>query len=96
MRKSALGGVGFGMLFDHGGVNGLEFGAGRFRGGAGSEAAEQLGHAMDAARDHRGGEMMRAGDDVGDDFGFGGIGNRWLEDADDGGGGACRAGRSCR
>ena len=41
---------------------------------------------MDAAGDHGGGKMMRAGDHVGDDFGVGGVGNRRLEDADDGGG----------
>ena len=43
---------------------------------------------------------MRAGDDVGDDFGGDGVGNRRLEDADDGGGCALprssRAGQSCR
>ena len=52
---------------------------------AGSEAAEKFGHAMDAAGDHGGGEMVRAGDDVGDDFGFGGIRHGRFEDADDGG-----------
>src|ERR1700681_5074361 len=41
---------------------------------------------MDAAGDHGGGQMMRAGDHIGDDFGFGGIRNGGLEDADDGGG----------
>ena len=50
----------------------------------GARRREDLGHAMFAAGDHGGGEMMRAGDDVGDDFGFDGVGNRWLEDADDG------------
>src|SRR5229473_914206 len=57
-----------------------------FEGSTGSEAAEELGHAMDAAGDHGGGEMMRAGDHVGDNFSFGRIGNRGLENADDGGG----------
>ncbi len=41
---------------------------------------------MDAAGDHRGGEMVRAGDDVGDDFGFGWIRHGRFENADDGGG----------
>src|ERR1700674_452600 len=41
---------------------------------------------MDAAGDHRRGKMMRAGDHVGDDFGFGRIGNRRLKYADDRGG----------
>ena len=40
-------------------------------------------HAMDAAGDHGCGKMMRAGDDVGDDFGFGGIRHAWLQHADD-------------
>src|ERR1700740_165873 len=41
---------------------------------------------MNAAGNHRGGKMVRAGDDVGDDFGFGWIGYGWVENADDGGG----------
>ena len=58
---------------------------------AGGEAAEKFGHAMDAAGDHGGGEMVRAGDDVGDDFSFGWVRHGGFEDADDGGGaGAAR------
>ena len=64
----------------------LQFGASVFESRAGRETAEQLRHAMDATGDHRGGEVVGAGDDVGDDLGFGGIRNGWLEDADDGGG----------
>src|SRR5580700_11004897 len=40
---------------------------------------------MDAARDHGCREVVRAGDDVGDDFGILGIGDARFEDADDGG-----------
>jgi hypothetical protein len=38
---------------------------------------------MDAASDHGCGKMMRAGDDVGDDFGILGIWDARLEDAND-------------
>ena len=78
--------VDLGMRGDHGGVDGAEFGARGVESGAGSEAREDFGHAMFAAGDHGGGEMMRAGDDVGDDLGFHGIGHGRLKNADDGGG----------
>jgi len=38
---------------------------------------------MHAPRDHRRGEVVRAGNDVSDDFGILGIGDRRFEDADD-------------
>ena len=41
---------------------------------------------MNAAGDHRGGQMVRAGDDVADDFRIRGIGNAGFEDANDRGG----------
>src|SRR5262249_39924511 len=41
-------------------------------------------HAMDAAGDHGGGEVVRAGDDIGDDFGVLRIWDAGFEDADDG------------
>ena len=72
------------MFFHHGRVGGTQLGAGLVESGAGREAAEELGHAVDAAGDHGGGEMVRAGDDVGDDFRVGGIRDGRLEDADDG------------
>ena len=78
--------IGFGMFLHHGRVNGAQFGASLVESGAGSELAEELGHAMDAARDHRGGKMVRAGDDVGDNLGVRGIWDRGFKDADDGGG----------
>ncbi len=91
--------IGFGMLLHHGGVDRAQLGAGLFERRAGGEAAEQLGHAMDAAGDHGGREMMRAGDDVGDDLGFGRIGHatvparrRWWRSERR----CCRAGRFCR
>ena len=75
------------MFANHVRGNGVELGASLIDGGARSEFAEELGHAMHAALHHRGGEVVRAGDDVGDDFGFGGVGNGGLKHADDG----CRA-----
>jgi hypothetical protein len=51
-----------------------------------SQTAEQFGHAMDAAGDHGGGEMVRAGYDVRNELGVSRVGNGRLEDADDGGG----------
>ena len=78
--------VDLGVGLEDGGVAGAELGAGLVEGGAGSEAAEELGHAMFAAGDHGGGEVVRAGDNVGDDFCGDGIGHRGFEDADDGGG----------
>src|SRR5438445_6669552 len=74
------------MFLDHGPVNGAQLGASLIQGGTGSQAAKELRHAMDTASDHGGGDVMRAGDDVGDDFGVLGIGDAGFEDADDGGG----------
>ena len=73
------------MFLDHGRVDGAQLGAGLVEGDAGSETAEELGHAMDAAGDHGCREVMRTGDDVGDDFGVLGIWDGGFEDADDGG-----------
>ena len=78
--------IGFGMLGDHRAVNRAQLGAGLFDVRAGGEAAEKFGHAMDATGDHGGGEVVRAGDDVGDDFSFGWVRHGGFEDADDGGG----------
>src|SRR5438270_10492781 len=79
----AIGGIVGGMLADHGVVHGVELDVGRLQRLAGGEATEQFGHAMDAALDHRRREMMWTGDDIGDDFGVGGVGNRRLKDTDD-------------
>src|SRR4029077_11621853 len=67
-------------------VDGAQFGAGIVEGGAGGEATEEFGHAMDAPGDHGGGKMMRAGHHVGDDLRIFGIRDGGFEHADDGGG----------
>lgn len=78
--------IGVGMVFHHRRMGGAEVGAGLVESYAGGEAAEELGHAMDATGDHGGGEMVLAGDDVGDDLGVGGIRYAGFQHADDGGG----------
>jgi hypothetical protein len=60
----------------HGGIGGAQLAASLVESDAGSELTEEFGHAMDAARDHRGGEVVRAGDDVADDFGIRGYGTQ--------------------
>ena len=40
---------------------------------AGREPSKQLRHPMDSPGHHSGREMVRAGHDIGDDFGFGGL-----------------------
>jgi len=72
------------MRAGHGRVAGGELGAGGVEGCAGSKAGEDFGHAVFAAGNHGGAEMVRAGDDIGDDFRGHGVGNRWLQDADNG------------
>ena len=74
------------MVFDHGGVDGAQLGASLVESGAGSKLTEKFGHAMDAAGDHGGGKMMRADDQVADNFCFRGIRHRGFQDADDSGG----------
>ena len=70
---------------DHRGMDPAQFGPRGLDVRARAQAAEQLGHPVHAASHHRGREMVRAGDDVGDDLRFGRIGHRGLEHADDGG-----------
>ena len=79
-------GIRIGMVLHHGGVHRAQFGARLVESGAGSKLAEEFGHAMDAAGDHGGGKMMRAGDQVADDLRFGGIRHGGFQDADDRGG----------
>jgi len=81
-----FGGIGFGMILLDRRVDGAQFGAGVVESGAGSEAAEEFGHTMDAPGDHRRRKMMRAGHHVGDDLRILGIRNGGFEHADDGGG----------
>src|ERR1700722_903414 len=72
------------MLANHVRRDRAEFSASLVDRGAGSQAPEEFGHAVDAALHHRRGKMMRAGDHVDDDLGIGRIGNGRFEDADDG------------
>src|SRR5712692_5527375 len=83
--KVCLGRIGVGMVLEHRTVDGAKFGAGLIESDTGSEAAEEFRHAMDAPVLHGRGQMMGAGDNVGNDFGIRGIGDRRFEDADDGG-----------
>src|SRR5580704_14857298 len=71
------------MFFLHRGVGRAQLSASLFHSDPGSQTAEQFSHAMDAARDHGRGKMMRAGDDVGNNFGILRIWDARLEDAND-------------
>src|SRR6266700_2733548 len=75
--------ISFGMGFGHSPVDGAQFGASLIDGDTGSETAKEFGHAMDAAGHHGCREVVRAGDDVGHDFGVLGIWDGGFEDADD-------------
>ncbi len=72
------------MLLDHRCIHRSQLGAGRFQIGAGRQSREKIGHPVDASGDHRRRQVMRAGDDIGYDLGFGRIRNRRLQHADDG------------
>ena len=74
----------FGMLLHHRRVNRAQFGARLLERRARRQPAEQLRHPMDAPGHHRRRQMMRAGDDVGDDLGFRRIRHRRFQHADDG------------
>ncbi len=71
------------MVLLHRGIDGAQLGASLIEGDTGSETPEEFGHAMDAPGDHGCGQMMRAGDHVGDDFSILGIWHAGFEDADD-------------
>src|SRR5579863_8965168 len=79
------------MVLDHRAVDRADFGAGLVNSGAGSEATEKFGHAMDTTVLHGGGEMVRTGDNVGDDFSIRGIGDGGFEDTDHRGGPIAKA-----
>src|SRR5262245_19935899 len=64
------------------GINCLQLIASLFEGCSGSQTAKELGHAMHADRNHCRREMVRAGDDVGDDFGVLRIRDAGLEHTD--------------
>ena len=67
------------MVFHHGSVGGAKFGPGRFESDTWTESSKEFSHAVYASGDHGGRQMMRAGDDVGYEFCFRRIGNRWLK-----------------
>src|SRR5882762_4737643 len=71
------------MILEHRSIHGTKFGAGLIESDTGSEAAEEFRHAMDAPVLHGRGQMMGAGNNVGNDFGIRGVGDRGFEDADD-------------
>src|ERR1041384_794039 len=73
------------MFLGHYLVNRAQLGASLIECGAGSETSKDLGHAMDTPGDHGRGEVVRAGDHVGNDFGILGIWDAGFEDTDDGG-----------
>ena len=81
--KVGLRGVRLRMLLENGAMDGLELGSRSLDFDARRESTEQLRHPMHTPVDHRRIQVMRARDDVGDDLGLGGVGNRRLEDADD-------------
>src|SRR5215813_11892425 len=71
------------MVSLHRGVDRAQLSTSLVESGSGRETAEKFSHAMNAAGDHGRGEMMRAGDDVGDDFGVLWVWDAGLEDAND-------------
>src|SRR5258707_14166554 len=71
------------MILDYRGVDGAKFSACLIQSGTGNEAAEEFGHAVDAPILHGRGKMMRAGNNVGNDFCIRRIGDGGLEEADD-------------
>src|SRR5258707_4454771 len=73
------------MRFDHPSMHGAELSSRLLEIRVRREPAEKFRHAMDAPVLHGRGEMMGAGDNVGDDFGILGIRDRGFEDADDSG-----------
>src|SRR5437879_5872504 len=73
------------MHIGNGPVDGAQLSASLIKGGTGSETAKELRHAVQAASDHGCREVMRAGDDVGDDLGILRIRNGGFQNADDGG-----------
>ena len=70
---AAVIGIRIGVILLHGGVNGAQLAASLVESGTGSKLAEEFGHAMDAAGDHRGGKVMRADDQVADNLRLCGI-----------------------
>ena len=59
------------MLLDHRAMNSTQLSARLLESRTGRKAGEQLGHPMYTSGHHCCREMMRAGDDVSDNFSFG-------------------------
>jgi hypothetical protein len=72
------------MFLDHGSIDGAQLSPSLIESDTGSQTTKELSHAMDTAGDHGGGEVVRAGDDIGDDLGVLRIWDAGFEDADDG------------
>src|SRR5713226_3732701 len=83
--ETCLGRISVGVILDHRSIDGAKFGADLIKSGTGSETAEEFGHPMDAPVLHGCGQMMGAGDNIGNDFSIRGIWDRGFEDADDSG-----------
>src|SRR5260370_3583832 len=71
------------MGFGHSPVDGAQLGASLIERDTGNETRKEFRHAMDAPSHHGCREVVRAGDDVGDDFGLLGIRDGGCEDAND-------------
>src|SRR5712691_13527134 len=71
------------MRFDHRSMDGAKLSARLLEIRARREPAEKFRHSVDAPVLHGRGEMMGAGDNVGNDFSIRGILDRGFEDADD-------------
>ena len=65
-------------------VHGAKLRARGLKACAGRQPAKYFGHAVLAALYHRCGQVVRAGDNVGDDIRIGGVWNRWFQNSDDG------------
>ena len=76
-----IGRVGLRVFADDGGMHGAQLRARVLQRDARRKTTEELRHPMRAPRLHRRAKVVRAGDDVGDDFGIGRVGHRGLEDA---------------
>src|SRR5712691_2786063 len=73
------------MRFDHRSMDGAKLSARLLEIHARREPAEKFRHSVDAPVLHGRGEMMGAGNNVGNDFSIRGILDRGFEDADDSG-----------
>src|SRR5262249_38268962 len=84
--KVSLSRVRLRMILFHRRVHGAQFDASLLERCSRSETREKFRHAMGTLGDHRGRKMMRAADDIRDDFGLLWIWDARLKHADDSGG----------